>query len=223
MKNKFFGLITILSMVFGITFLSCEIGLGDAVDTMKPEVEFTSPTPNVGAIVRDTFAIAGSWSDDGQIQSAKIKLERKNNDFSKIYDFKCDIKDDKWRYVIDPVKENIIDGQYEATVSFIDGAQHETKITRTFIVDNKAPIVDLQRPYSTEKTNNDLDSYGQKISLEGMAADDNSVGLIEVDFYEENAVIGTNKPIYTKTLKNVPLSINEAVARFEENIKTDYS
>ena len=55
-------------------FAACEIGLGPSVDTDPPVL--TIENPPVDAIVRDVFAIQGSWEDDGAIASVTVTLKR---------------------------------------------------------------------------------------------------------------------------------------------------
>ena len=55
MKKLRIFLLTTFSILFAI---SCEIGLGESVDTEAPSLEITNPPAD--AIIRDEFAISGS-------------------------------------------------------------------------------------------------------------------------------------------------------------------
>lgn len=70
----FFGAFLLIS--------ACYIGLGSAVDTEAPEISIE--TPAVDVIIRDTFAISGTWSDDGTIDSITVLLERTDGNGSPI-------------------------------------------------------------------------------------------------------------------------------------------
>ena len=59
MKKIAIALLTIIS----IFTISCEIGLGASVDTEPPAL--TIQTPQVDSIIRDDFAISGTWTDEG--------------------------------------------------------------------------------------------------------------------------------------------------------------
>ena len=71
MKGKIFmGALASLSLF--VMFSACDIGLGGAVDTEAPTGSITSP--GVNAVIRDAFAIAGSWKDDGSIASISVSF-----------------------------------------------------------------------------------------------------------------------------------------------------
>ena len=58
------------------SFISCEVGLGSAVDVAAPDINIT--TPPTAAVIRQSFAIAGDWSDDGTIKSLEVTLKNTN-------------------------------------------------------------------------------------------------------------------------------------------------
>lgn len=214
-----FGIAGIL--LFG---LSCKIGLGPAIDTQAPELIVTHPVSD--SVIRDKIAFLGSFTDDGVIKSVTVTLNSTNeSQESFIFDASLDEteKEGNWSCIVDPKdSENPIpDGTYEAAVVITDSALHTTTITRLFTIDNTPPLVVLQRPSSKDSSSAaDRDSYGQTFTLEGQAADDNNVDLIEVSFYSEpecQNLLGTVKKY------NVPPTISLDVAKFEEGIENDYS
>lgn len=69
MKSKFF-ICSLLVLVF--SFFSCEVGLGESVDTEPPKIEVVSP--KAGSIVRDKFTISGTCSDEQRVQSVQVQL-----------------------------------------------------------------------------------------------------------------------------------------------------
>ena len=50
-------------------FTSCEIGLGSAVDIDPPSVVIEGP--RVDAVIRNKFALYGTWKDDGTVEELK--------------------------------------------------------------------------------------------------------------------------------------------------------
>ena len=80
MKRFLIALIVIIAL-FAV---SCEIGLGSAVDTDPPSMKIDNPS--VDAVIRDAFAIDGSWSDDGEIDSIVVKLERTDIESAQTFD-----------------------------------------------------------------------------------------------------------------------------------------
>ena len=216
-----FGL-ACLSLVFA--FISCEIGLGSAVDTQAPVVNFAETTIGSGGVIRDSFMIYGDWTDDGSIKEVTAKLTR--TDGTKI-SFEnagtvvtLEAGKGTWNAVFDPIKEKIPDGSYEISVSMLDNGKHISTITRAIVIDNTAPLVVLSRP-STKKDSGKFDSYGQSFTLEGKAADDNDVSLIEVNVYADESCTGT--PLKTIQLPNVPLTIEQDVAVYDKTKANDYS
>ena len=139
-KSLFSSLIgmTVLSFVF---FSACEIGLGSSVDVEAPKIEFADTTVESGAVVRDAFAVHGKWSDDGSIGSLTATLKN----LSTGADIKKNgtMKDGTWTVAFSPADEAILDGPYELSVVIKDTADHESKISRAFTIDNTPPLVVL--------------------------------------------------------------------------------
>lgn len=223
MKNvKFFGVLLVV-LLSGFIFGSCEIGLGSAVDTEPPSVSIE--TPGVDVVIRDSFAIRGTWSDDGEIDSLTAVLERTDGNGSpisfvgEVFVNEDDNYSGSWKIIVDPVSQGILDGTYQLTLSIKDKGEHTTIQTRTFTIDNTAPLIVLQRPSSKSEATS-IDSYGQSFTLTGQAADDNDVSHIYVNIYEDK---DCTKFLRTVDLANVPPTIELDVAKFEENVDNDYS
>ena len=205
------------------SIISCEIGLGGAVDTQAPSL--TIDSPKVDAVIRDVFAISGRWSDDGTIDSLNVTLKRTDGSFT-TPEIKGEwIKDEQlnetgtWHAVIDYKELSIPDGTYQATVSIKDKGHHETTQSTTFTIDNTAPVLIVSRP-STKEGAKGFDSYGRSFTLEGKAADDNEVSLIEVNIYETP---DSTEPLKTVRLENVPLTIEQDVATYDSALANDYA
>lgn len=214
-------LLIILSLFF---VMACEIGLGKAVDTEPPKLEIQTPQPD--AVIRGTYKIGGTWADDGTIESVIVTLKRTDGN-GNILSFPANITESKnenpntWTCIINPTDENakILDGNYIAQVDITDTGKHTTTKTVQFTIDNTAPIIVLQRP-STKSDALQPDSYGQKFTLEGQAADDNGVSQIELKVYADK---DCKTLVHTIPLSNVPNSINLDVAEFKENQESVYS
>ena len=216
---------TLSILFFGsIFFLSCEIGLGASVDTEAPNLEIQNPSPD--AIIRGAFKIGGTWSDDGTIETVSVKLSRtdgkgKELEYQATFAVSNEDSPNTWNCIINPQDPAniVLDGNYVAQVDITDTGKHTTTKTVQFAIDNTAPVIVLQRP-STKIDALQVDSYGQKFTLEGQAADDNNVSLIEVQIYADKECTTL---LHTVPLSNVPNSINLDVAEFKENVETDYS
>lgn len=203
-------------------FAACEIGLGSSVDVESPKIDFAETTVGSGAVVRDAFAVFGTFDDDGSIGSLTAKLTNLTTGTVIEKSGKVNDSDKTWNLSFSPADEGIIDGTYDLNITIKDTADHETKISRTIIVDNTAPLVVLTRPSTkAPDSGTNFDSYGQKFTIEGKAADDNDVSLIEVNIYADASCSGT--PLKTITLPNVPLTIESDVATYDKNAANDYS
>ena len=217
----------LLTLIAVIISISCEIGLGSSVDTDPPSVSIESP--EVDSIIRDSFAIRGSWSDDGSIKRLTVKLKNTRTEGAElVYAGELEENPEKrgsgsWSVLINPKDSEggraVADGSYQATVEIEDMMGRVTSQSTTFTVDNTAPVIVLTRP-STEIGSAGADTYGQTFSLEGQAADTNNVSLIEVEIYKDKEC--TQKQ-HTVKLYEVPNSINLDVAKFEKyNTENDY-
>ena len=200
---SFFGLVSIFILS------NCQIGLGEAVDVQPPTIFLTSPQAD--ALVRDTFVIEGTYSDDLSVGEISITLKEvyTNVEYKQI---NAVIKPDSdgtkgtWTCSINPKELGIIDGTYVATVSAMDTYLHTGKATQTFSIDNTAPLIVLTSPSS--KTIDNPTSYGQVFSVEGKAADDSDVDSIDAIIYDSE----TNEEIARKTITNVSTQIQIDVA-----------
>ena len=208
-----------LLVLVSLFTLSCEIGLGASVDTEPPSLEIT--TPPVDAIIRDKFALAGSWSDDGTIASVTVSLERTDG-LTAARAFSADFKELKggkgtWTLVLDPQTEGIVDGSYQATITIADSTGRKTTLTRTFSIDNTPPVIVLTRP-ATAKDAATADKYGQKFTVEGQAADTNNISRIEIQLFTDKECTqpAGEEPI---VLKNVPLSISLDAASYDSQLQ----
>ena len=199
-------------------YIACDIGLGGAVDTEPPTGGISSPGDN--AVIRDSFAIKGSWKDDGAVGKVTVALRNTSTNSTNTYNATV-APDGTWLCAVNPADSSqpLVDGNYVATVTLYDNGGHTGKLTRSYTVDNTPPVVILQRP-STIITDLDTDTYGQKFTLQGQAADDNNINKIDVNVYSDSSCTNFLKTI---SLNNVPASINLDVATFSESIDNDYS
>lgn len=227
----FSALFGLVMAAFAVFVVSCEIGLGSAVDTEPPAIEIL--TPAVDAIIRDSFAISGNWSDDGKIKEITVELKRTDGKGEKstyllsqeqVTMTGAAAGQGDWTCVLNPTdsQEPIIDGSYLATVIIRDASGRETRATQQFTIDNTPPIVVLQRPGSKKESDpNDTDEYGQVFSLEGQSADDNNLSHIDIYIYSSEDCDDINPKVIQ--LNNVPPTISLDAATFVDGEVNDYS
>jgi len=221
--KKFIYLLSLLAVVF--IAVSCEVGLGSAIDVEVPNISISSPEPS--AVIRDKFGIFGTWSDDGTIESVTASFKAISYGSGSVSDFTATVTTDSsdgestgskgsWSVVVDPFDSSnaLLDGTYEVTFTIFDNGGHKSSVSRQFIIDNTAPLIVLQRP-STDGTVtlSGADSYGQSFTLEGQGADDNNIDHIDVKIYSDADRLNL---VHTVTLNNVPPAIQLDVAKYGE-------
>ncbi len=221
MKKIAIALLTILSIIS----VSCQIGLGAAVDTEPPAL--TIQNPPIDSVIRDDFAIVGTYSDDGKIESVVAQVERTDGSgysetFTGVLNGKIKARTEGTYTIVIPAKTSkITDGSYQAIVTIKDETGRTTIRNTTFTIDNTPPVIVLQRPGTDiNATLSNADTYGQLFTLEGLGADDSNIDHINVDVYGDKAKTDYKT---TVTLTNVPPSISLDVAKYgDEAYKNIY-
>ena len=210
MKGKIFmGALASLSLF--LIASACDIGLGGAVDTEAPTG--TIETPPVNAIIRDSFAVKGTWKDDGSISAVTLSL--KNINTNKVLTYNGKIEQNSWLCQVNPADSNqpLVDGTYLATINLTDNGGHTTSLTRSYTVDNTPPVVILQYLKSASDSDSEIKTYGRLFTLNGKAADDNNISKIDVLVYSD-AACSDSGYITTITKQNIPAAIEQNVATF---------
>ena len=208
-------------VIMGGGMTSCEVGLGASVDTQPPTVDVQVPSADF--IVRDIFTMKGNCSDEQGLQSITVTLRNSQTGefYPKTetpYEAKINKEQTEWECVVDPFAEGnkIPDGSYEATVIATDKAGRKTSATKSFKIDNTAPLLILTRP-ATKLTSegkidpSSVDTYGQELSITGQVADDSNVDLIEINVYDDQNKLKASVP-----LTNVPPTIDMSVATWQD-------
>ena len=219
-KRGLYAILLGMAVMSFTLFNSCDIdiGLGAAVDTEAPSIVFDdekdSTNPPIQAIIRDSFTISGKWSDDGSISSVSASLQ--NTVTKKSYSFGGNFEGNIWRASINPIEARLPDGKYEATITVSDNGGHSSKISRSYVIDNTPPVVVLSRPSSEadESDENKIESYGQYLTLEGQAADDNNIECIIVKFYSKE---DPDTLIWQKKIESIPPTISLDIAHYLDN------
>ena len=194
--NAFFkkaGFVTVCLSALMLFFASCdvEIGLGSSVDTRAPELTISNPP--TGAVIRDSFTIAGTCGDDGTIKSITVELKNTETGVAlPAYNGTFDQKKGTWSCEINPFdsKKTISDGSYEVTVTIEDAASRESIRSRLYTIDNTAPVIAITRPSAVIKTGSDpnksteCDSFGVDLVIAGHVADTCERRYISVDVFD---------------------------------------
>ena len=153
--------------------VSCEIGLGESVDTQAPVISITYPP--VGATIMEDFILSGTYADDKGITGVTVTIQGTgidNGNFS-MGPLAATYADNIWQINLN--KSNgtgiyngydIPDGPIEVTVNVSDGGNHTTTEKRALEIDNTAPILILAKPLSTAQDVS-ATTYGRVLKLTG--------------------------------------------------------
>ena len=198
----------VAGMVFGTLgmVLSCSdnVGLGESVDTQAPTIEISYPPAS--AIIRGTFLFSGTWNDDKGVESVTASIM--NTATKQTYpanEVKLGLN--SWSVEVNNYStENsdyingwqLPDGKYEVSVYAMDKSGHKSgTASRTFEIDNTAPVMVLESPGSTTTAT----KYGSSFSVSGTIADEHTVASLSVTLYDEdgNPLDETDIEPYTET------------------------
>ncbi len=189
--NKFVKSISVSFIcVFAFFALfSCEIGLGNSVDTAAPEIAITYPPEN--SRIRKSFLLSGTWSDDKAVKTVSVEVYKSGED-TPVYTTRADVSKRKWSVSLNEIdgeayaNQNgwqFIDGEYSIKVIASDGAGHSSYDKRTFTIDNSAPVLEITKP-TTSGSSLTPESYGQIVQLEGTFDEDaGKISKMDVLFF----------------------------------------
>ncbi|MDD5929736.1 MAG: hypothetical protein PUC37_08025 [Spirochaetales bacterium] len=207
------------SLLVAVTTLSCEVGLGAAIDTEAPSASITYPPES--AIIRDYFYIAGTCDDDDKVDHIELTL---TCDGSTVYSTEDDvtIEDGKnWSIRLNEKGSGSYngyrfpDGSYTVNITVVDGSGRSTgPYARSFTIDNTPPIFIISSPSSITSAK----AYGTTLNVAGTVADSSGLAEMRLSVYDES---GADKGSYT--VKDIDTSDGTSVdfARFNKSAPDD--
>ncbi len=181
-------------------YTTCDVGLGDAVDTKAPKL--TIAYPPVQSVIRNTFTLQGTASDEVSAPSVSVVLSNTAtgaafgpysatiNGALNTWSLFINARDGSGNY-------EIPDGAYEVTATATDTAGRTTVAKTTYKIDNTAPVLVLNRPSTFGPLdpipeNNTEDEYGTELKVTGSVNDDHSIDRLVFTAYDVNGVpVGT--------------------------------
>lgn len=218
MKVKKF-LLAVVSVVFAYALLSCDVGLGAAVDTQAPTLNVTYPATL--STVRGQFVFGGTCADDQKVTSVTVSAY--NSELGKSYGpFAATIADDakSWTFSFNKKAEGkdsyngweMPDGKYtlEAVARDASGKSSGTGAI-TIDIDNTEPIFILNSPGTTDIKNPTVS--GSSFKITGTIADDHSIKYMRVNVYE-NMGGGKGKLLESFKEENIETSGGTSVSLF---------
>lgn len=220
-NSKSFFFFSILIAAFSILF-SCNVGLGDAVDTEAPKVSISYPPAS--RPVRDWFVLAGTCSDDKGVASVSILAT--NTETSKTYGpYSATVSDGTWTCKINEKSDGkflLVDGKYSFDVTAKDTSGRVSGVSsRTFEIDNTAPVFIIRNPGTINA--NKPSSFGSILKVAGTVADDHDIYELSVSIYESADMKGEPKAVLTEKNVNTAGGMEVTLARFNPEAVTDPS
>ena len=187
---KRFSLFTILfALLSEFIFFSCEVGLGEAVDTEAPKL--TIDYPEAKAIVRDGFVLAGTCSDDIAVTKVVVSILDEENKTVTGYDFKQPVVETTieekqfWSVTLNEQLQDgtypLKDGKYTFKAVAYDGAGRKSgELERDLEIDNTAPVFIINSPGSISTES----SFGSVFKIEGSIAENHTVKEMNLTIFD---------------------------------------
>lgn len=180
-----------------LTVLSCEIGMGSAVDTAIPTVEIQYPPKN--AIIRETFTVSGQCADDLAVDSVSVSIQNVStketfgpypatlNEEKTTWTVSLNQKSGEEYSVYDSYKQwEYQDGSYIINAICKDKAGNSSQQSSIPVsIDNTAPILIVSKPLSlgTETAQ----KYGRTLNLAGDIAEAHSTTKLTLYYKRYNS------------------------------------
>lgn len=192
-------LISIFTLISIVTFFSCDIGLGEAVDVSAPTIQINYPPSR--AIIKDSFVLSGECKDDVLVTNVYIKVENTATK-KEVYNGTASITGNTWEITLNN-KDDVVyestngwqypDGTYEVTAWAIDNSGKSSgKSSRSFDIDNTAPFFIISKPGVTVASGAEPAAYGSTFTVTGTIADLHEISKMSLDVYDKNGNLLTD-------------------------------
>ena len=189
MNKRFSKFIFFLMLLSEFIFFSCEVGLGEAVDTEAPKL--TIDYPEAKAIVRDGFVLAGTCSDDIAVTKVVVSILDEENKTVTGYDFKQPVVETTieekqfWSVTLNEQLQDgtypLKDGKYTFKAVAYDGAGRKSgELERDLEIDNTAPVFIINSPGSISTES----SFGSVFKIEGSIAENHTVKEMNLTIFD---------------------------------------
>ncbi|MDY4152316.1 MAG: Ig-like domain repeat protein, partial [Treponema sp.] len=189
MNKRFSKFIFFLMLLSEFIFFSCEVGLGEAVDTEAPKL--TIDYPEAKAIVRDGFVLAGTCSDDIAVTKVVVSILDEKNKTVTGYDFKQPVVETTieekqfWSVTLNEQLQDgtypLKDGKYTFRAVAYDGAGRKSgELERDLEIDNTAPVFIINSPGSISTES----SFGSVFKIEGSIAENHTVKEMNLTIFD---------------------------------------
>lgn len=211
-----------------IPFISCQVGLGSAVDTEAPTLEITYPPAS--SVIKGTFTLAGTCDDDKGISSISITVTN-TDDKTKAWSYSTGTASGgkTWSISLNQTAETATgflfpDGKYEIAVAANDNAGHTSGTSsRAFEIDNTAPVFVIKSPAAITPAK--ASKYGSVFSIDGTIADDHSVKAMTVTVYKDGTAVSSEpySESDVETAGGTSVTVAKYIAGGADELNTRYT
>ena len=165
-----------------LLFLTCDPGLGKAVDTQAPTVAVEFPVTK--SVLKGGFVMKGIATDEVKVSDCFVTF--KNMATSLEYKFGATVSNGEFTASINTPKEDgsfeLPDGDYNVTVTVSDAYRNST-VDVVYTIDNTAPTVLLTSPNSYSVSN--WPNMYKTFSIKGEVYDRSNLESVTVFLVDE--------------------------------------
>lgn len=176
----------LFSLFITCLFMTCDPGLGKAVDTQAPKVSIDYPAPK--EVLKDSFTMTGVASDEVKVASCEVAF--RNIKTGSVYKFPANVANDKFSVTINTPKPDgsfeLPDGDYNVTVSVSDAYRDSTQDI-VYTIDNTAPTVLITSPNSYSESN--WPNMYKTFSIKGEVYDATNISEVIVYLVDVNGTV----------------------------------
>ena len=176
--------LSLLGGAFVLLWTTCDVGLGEAVDTMAPTVSVTAPAAS--SVIAGAVDISGTCGDDKGVASVNVVVT--NTTTGAKFECSAEIEEMKsWKTTVNQFAQDsgypLVDGSYTVDVTAVDlyGRTSGTSST-AFDIDNTEPIFCVTSPASLDISN--PRKYGRSVTISGEIADDHDIAKMDIRVFK---------------------------------------
>lgn len=215
-----------------LVFESCDVGLGESVDTIPPTISITYPPTS--SVIRDAFVVSGTWVDDKGVSLVKVTVRNDETGATVASRF-AGLGIGRWNTSFNVASKDesgkliypIPDGKYTISVTAMDlSGRFSATSYRSIEIDNTAPVFVISNPGVLVDNNSSsalkASPFGSIFRIVGSIAEAHSVKSMEVKVFAKN---GEGEPIASWKEEDINISGGTSVtfARFTNSKdKNDY-